>query len=477
MPEPDKLFPLSLSDFEYYACRDETVDHPMVMVLLFHIEGPIDAGILRAALREALHHHPLLRCKLDRSGRPWQWKLLDDCEPRLTCTQHDGQYPPTDCLPPYIDLTKESGATFELRICQDRECLVAYLHHACVDGIGGIRFLADVFAIYGRHTSPSGAQQPKLEIPDPEVLGKRGTVPQIRGRNREGKTWSEWLRGPLRFLLGKNYCIPSRDGTPRPASDQQRNVLHTRVLPRQIVRQLKQFTAERQVSTYDVCMMVYLQQIAQWTHQAPLARDTDLLRILMPVSMRTPEHDQISAANVLSYVFQPYRRRDCRNPEALLSAIHRHSTEMIHGHEGAVLLKLFALVRRVPGLFWLSRKLQPSFATAVLANVGELKRVFGSRFPLKKGRVVAGNVVIQRIDGIAPLRKNTNVAISFGAYGGELIMNLRANPTVMSSVEAAAFLDQVVTRLSTLAETHSLQAVQPMASEDSLYSQQELQVS
>ena len=129
---------------------------------------------------------------------------------------------------------------------------------------------------------------------------------------------------------------------------------------------------------------------------------------------------------------------------------------MIHSNEGAVLLKIFALVRRVPGLFRLSQWLQPSFATAVLANVGDLKRVFGNRFPLHKGRVVAGNVVIQRIDGIAPLRKNTNVAISFGVYGGELILNLRANPLALSENDAERFLDQVVSRLTSIAECQSL---------------------
>ncbi|GAB5440298.1 MAG: hypothetical protein Fues2KO_06470 [Fuerstiella sp.] len=180
--------------------------------------------------------------------------------------------------------------------------------------------------------------------------------------------------------------------------------------------------------------------------------------MLMPVSLRTPDLDQIPAANVLSYVFQTFKRRHCRNSEALLSRIYQRSSTMLQNNEAAIFLKLFRLVRRFPFLLHASRLLQPAFATAVLANVGELKRIFGRRFPLKQGRIVAGDVIIRRIDGIAPLRRNTNIAVSFGGYGGELILNLRANPECLSSDEAKVFLQSITDRLISLAETQTISA-------------------
>lgn len=452
MTEPHDIFPLDLSDFEYYAYRDETAEAPMVMVLRIHIEGSLDVPAFGEALRSTLWHHPLLRCVIRQDGRRMQWELLEHHEPQLRCTFHEGEQPPMECCPPHMDLTFEAGARFEVRSCSKRSVLIAYLHHACVDGIGGIRFLADVFALYGQQTAESEEGRPEVQFPDPAALLHRGVVPKLGG---EGKKWTEWLHGPGRFLLGKNYCIKPRS-TRRMSVDESHSMLHTAVLPRSTVVQLKRCAAARRVSTNDLCMLTYLQQIAFWTQSDRSAHGNDLFRILMPVSMRTPQHDRISAANVLSYVFQPFRRRDCIDSEAMLTAIHQRSAEMINNNEGAVVLRLFAFVRRIPGLFWLSKKLQPSCATAVLANVGDLKRVFENRFPLKKGRIVAGNVVIQRIDGIAPLRKHTNVVISFGGYAGELILNLRACPDVMSADEAELFLKQVVSRLTTLAETQSL---------------------
>ena len=74
MSGSDEKFPLKLSDFEYYSCRDDSPEHPMVMVLRIHLEGPVDAGQFQHSLRSSLVHHPLLRCRLLRRGRELFWR-------------------------------------------------------------------------------------------------------------------------------------------------------------------------------------------------------------------------------------------------------------------------------------------------------------------------------------------------------------------------------------------------------------------
>ena len=107
------------------------------------------------------------------------------------------------------------------------------------------------------------------------------------------------------------------------------------------------------------------------------------------------------------------------------------------------MLQGFALTRWIPGLFRLSQIAQPNFATAVMTNVGEVRRVFANRFPLKQGRAVAGNIVIQRIDGVAPTRENTNITMAFGTYGGELIMHLNRNTHLFSPADADELLRNI----------------------------------
>lgn len=450
---------LELSDFEYVTYLDDTAEYPMVMVLRLHLDGSLQTQVFRQALQQALNHHPLLRSGIQRRRRRLYWQPADHTPPLVithSCTPDD------NCPPRRFQLESECGSAFDLRVGPDRSVLVCHFHHACVDGVGAIRFLADVFALYGQFVSAAGRSSasppPEFVAPEPRLLNQRGACPDFGAQTGERKPWFEWLRGPARFLLGNNYCIPNLAETEPNSEHAPANILHTAVIDRPVVRKLKQLAAVKGVSTNDLCMMVYLQQIASWTGRHRAARDNDLFRVLMPVSLRTPELDQISAANVLSYVYQTFRRRHCRNAEALLSSVHRRSSNMLLNNEAAIFLKLFRLVRRFPFLMVLSRRLQPAFATAVLANVGELKRIFGQRFPLQRGRVVAGDVVIRRIDGIAPLRKHTNVAISFGGYGGQLILNLRANPECLSSQEASAFLQQVVARLTQMARRQSITA-------------------
>lgn len=459
MAEPDDDFPLPLSDFEFYVLRDESPEYPMVMILRIHLEGAVHEEPFRDALQFTLRSNPLLQSIVRENHNGPQWHLLRDSPLPLSVKHYPGEEPPLACESQPIDIHKVAGVQFELRRCKARSVLICHFHHACVDGLGAIRFLSDVFAVYARTTATTDADRPKVQLPTPETLLHRGVIPQISRTGGKKVSWTEWIKGPLRFLTGKVYKIAANDNH-QPSEESNENVLHTTVLPRSVQKRLKKLAAASQVSTNDLCMMVYLRQLAWWTRADPSARDHDLFRILMPVSTRTADHDNISACNMISYVFQPIRRRDCRNPVSLLNTIHRRSSQMINGNEGAVVLKLFSLLRRVPGLFRVSRRFQSTFATAVLANVGELKRVFGTRFPLQKGRIIAGNVVIDRIDGIAPLRKNTNIVVSFGSYGGEMILNLRANPTVFSSSDAEQFLQQIRERLTMMAEAMSLTAVE-----------------
>jgi len=125
---------------------------------------------------------------------------------------------------------------------------------------------------------------------------------------------------------------------------------------------------------------------------------------------------------------------------------------MVTRNEGAAMLWGFAIARRIPGLFRFSRRVQPDFATTVLTNVGEVRRLFENRFPLKKGRAVAGNVVIQSVDGVAPVRENTNIAMAFGTYGGELIMHVSRNTRLFSEADVDQLLDALVDRITGLTE-------------------------
>jgi NRPS condensation-like uncharacterized protein len=452
LAETDNIFPLTLSNFEHYAFRDDSPAHPMVIALRTPFEGTLDETAFRVALRETLDANPLLRATVDNSGWQTQWRLSEDFEPPLTCHTYETQYPPVSCPLKWINLERETGAVFELRLCATRGVLISHIHHACADGIGAMRFLGDLFSRYGQLTATCDEDRPRVRTPNPAVLAKRGATRMPGHRRERSAPILHTLLETCRLLFRKNYRF-KKDSPVLETKKNEENIIHTQVLPRTIVKQLKKLAAARAVTLNDLLMMVSFQQLADWSAAAPGARPNDLLRVLMPVSMRSPDHDEISAANVVSYVFHSYRRHQIHEAQSLLATIHHKSHQMITRNEGAAMLHGFALTRWLPGLYWLSQKLQPDFATAVVTNVGEVRRLFDNRFPMKRGRAIAGNIMIQSVDGVAPVRQNTNITVAFGTYGGELIMHVNRNTSLFSETEADEMAAMLADRLVALAQT------------------------
>ena len=87
----------------------------------------------------------------------------------------------------------------------------------------------------------------------------------------------------------------------------------------------------------------------------------------------------------------------------------------------------------------------------MLANIGDIRRRFMGRFPLNNGRWIAGNVLVERLTGVAPVRPNTRAAVSIGEYAGELSISLRTDAAMISVPDSQRFLDEFVEALERLA--------------------------
>ena len=474
MRDIDSYFPLSLTDFEDYAYRDDSAEHPMVITLRIIVEGTLNQDAFRQAFQTAIGENPLLNSVVRSDWRGSSWHLLDDAKLPLAVERFSDDTLPLACPQRSFDLASEAGVWFDLRVSPGRSVLIAYFHHACCDGIGSIRFVGDVFAHYGQLTASSDDQRPEVRVVDPECLAQRGSrrmpgdcverrAPILHTLSEATKLF--WLRS-YRFLT-------QRADPQRTADESVRNVIHTRVLPRSVLKPLKKYAAAQGVSTNDVCLTVFLQLLASWSSDDS-SRGKDLLRILMPVSMRNPGHDAIPAANVVSYCFHSYQRRETDDFDTLLRRVHKKSQQMVNRNEGAAMLYGFAVTRRCPGLFWLARRIQPDFATAVMTNVGEVRRLFENRFPLKAGRAVAGDVVLHRVDGVAPVRRNTNITMSCGTYGGEMIVHISRNAQIFSESDAQFFVNSLADRLSQLADAYSTEQARTAAKSRSTASSAEV---
>ena len=176
------------------------------------------------------------------------------------------------------------------------------------------------------------------------------------------------------------------------------------------------------------------------------------IRLAVPLSMRTSRHEKMPSANVVSYALVTRREHHCDDPAALLRSIHQQTSDVLFNREGIVCLKLFRVLRKIPGAMKLFLSLKTVLSTMVLANVGDIRRRFSGRFPLQRGRWVAGNVLVEQNHGVAPVRPNTRAAMSIGEYAGDLSISLRTDGLVLNAQHTSQFLNEFIDRLRVLAD-------------------------
>jgi len=194
------------------------------------------------------------------------------------------------------------------------------------------------------------------------------------------------------------------------------------------------------------------QTLRRWNnlHDADGRRKT--LRLGVPVTLRTPLHDDSPCANILSYMALTSFAGD--EPDQLLERIYKRTARTVGGVDGPVFtLGVGGVVTHLPWIGkFCSNRTNYCFTTAIISNIGEVRRALANRFPLKKGRCVAGSVTLEALLGSAPVRPQTGVAIALGTYAGQLFINATCDPHIFSHADATSFLDMYTETLQQLVE-------------------------
>jgi NRPS condensation-like uncharacterized protein len=458
------MFPLPLSDFEYYMLVDDRPSHPMVFVMAAHLEGAFQQTALTQALHELVECHPFLNCRVANvPGRGWCWVPMADTSSPVSAgsTTHlewlDGDEDAVAGFVPQVralDLTSETGLQVVVRASPTMARLFLYIHHVCCDGIGGIQLLGELLARYGQKTAAPGERQPVFDDPRTELLLERenydvgdATVQRHRKslRKTAGKISRLLLRKPV-LLAPSAVAVPSSN-----AETAASPAILEAVMSKTLHRSLRAAATGYGVSLNDFLIGQFLRHIRRWNSTRTPGRDRSWIRLSVPVSMRTRMHEQMPVANVVSYAFVTRRQQECDDMQALLQSIHRQTSDVVFNREGIVCLKIFKALRKFPRGMKMFLGLKSCLSTAVLANIGDIRRRFSGRFPLSNGRWVAGNVLVKHLTGVAPVRPNTRAAVSIGEYAGDLSISLRTDATVINATDSHLFLREFLAGLEQVA--------------------------
>ena len=443
---------IPLSDFEWYMLCDDRPSHPMVFVVAADIIGRLSEPEFRQAARDLLASQPLLRSVVDGSGKSATWRQVE-IPADIVKFEIVNDNELTRRMPGVtrIDIRTRPGILIEVLTSNEQAKITLHLHHSSCDGIAGAQLISELLARYGQMTAGDG-RKPTFDPPREEDLALRENYepPETASAPRPKRSVLQIAAKIGRLLLRKPTPIASSAQRGCASFEPANNAIRTASLDIDAHRALRAVANRLNVSLNDILLREMFMLIRDWNQQAKLPTGKRWMRIAMPLSMRTSRHAQIPACNIVSYALVTRRFCECSSPDELARSIHEQTGNVLFYREGLIALKLFRILRRFSFGMQLFLAAKSCMNTIVVENIGDVRRRFSGRFPLQDGRWVAGNVLVRRLYGVAPVRPNTLAAVSIGDYAGELSISLRTDGTALSEEDSRRFFEHYLQRLQAL---------------------------
>ncbi|MEM7812926.1 MAG: hypothetical protein AAF532_15730 [Planctomycetota bacterium] len=419
---PSPLFPLPTVPFERYMLADDRPGHPMTNFLEVDLEGPVDVDRLDDLLDDLLPRHPLLTARVEEhAGGARNWSQHGD-RPRIRVTSSGD---PLFATPAEarMDLSEEPGTRLWWRPTGgERGTLVVQMHHAVSDGLGKRTFL---FEWLNRYAAAGGADVPPLAAPKPEILNFRRDpprsdfVPAPFWKPARRKVLLERLRREVHVAFGADPDPLPRTCTPPAQPSVEPSYRAARISPEQFV-DLRRRAKASGVTVNDWLLAAQFVAMRDWAVRCG-ETDPQTMRILVPISLRSPDEMPGPAMNRVTYKFVWRTTEQVDDLPALLAGITEEMQEF-REERPANYLRWLNRLEVIPG--GLAKRIDPDrcVATMCLSNVGDLAKAFSWALPAVDGRLVAGDVTVTDVRSAPPKRPHMRASNVVYGYGGGLHM-------------------------------------------------------
>ncbi|MDO5113744.1 MAG: hypothetical protein Q4E67_05165 [Planctomycetia bacterium] len=432
-------YPLTI--FEEYMFRDDTPAYPMDSFRRLSFRGKLRKEAFQKALEETWEQHPLVLCRVRKKvGGGWVWTPAEK-KPVVEwkkATPEDFNESGFPWVTP-LSLTQEAGLrVLVLEQDEPSETQVLFqFHHSTSDGIGEMQFLSDWLLAYGIYTGILPKETPRRQL-DATALRKRGTYGW--GIRRYLKFFPDIFKTGNRLIYRSPIPLfPHRViSTQIPAGKYPyiRFLEFSREKTAYYLRQAK----ENGVTLNDLVLRDLFLTIDQWRKENGWERLDGWTRLTMPMNIRVAWHEEMPAANAVSFVFLDRRKRDLQDAGQLLREIHQE-TEWIKTHDQryVFLLSLKACKYLLGGMRWMlkSRKCR---STCVVSNLGRVLE--NLPFPRNAvGNYELGSAELYQVDAAPPIRPRSLLSFSVLTYGSRLRLCLRYDEHFLSLSQADEILE------------------------------------
>ncbi|MEP3479643.1 MAG: hypothetical protein ABJZ55_10380 [Fuerstiella sp.] len=456
--------------------QDGSEDYPMLFYLQIRLKGKVDRDIMRIAVAEAFRRHPLLNCHVKKIDGELHWTWSEDDFPEANWDVD--QWKTDQPWKKSINLAKETGIRVWAEQFDQHAELTLQYHHACCDGIGASQFLQDIAIGYAREYGRQAGEHdlPELSPLDPTLLATRNAQQGRRVANIPGSILRRiriLFKYSLRYLQQKK--VPFKIGTEPINKDTRQSGVAIRQIEfdRKQTRQLRDAAKQHNCTMNDMLVSQLMLFSTKWNEASgERKRSRFSLRqptacVLVPASLRGPADSELPASNVVSYVFMSRATSMADTPIKLLESI-RDEMQLVHSAQaGWFFIQAIEFLKRIPfGLHLMMRSTQSScMSTTVLSHMGNILNAIGGRLPREGGSIRMGNLVVENIYGVPPIRKGTAVVFSSMMIGGCLKICVRCCDKQYSEADAAQLVSQFKLHLGKLcAERPDVESKKPIPS-------------
>ncbi len=432
------LWPLPLVALERYFLLESCAPYPMTYPVELHFEGQIDRQAFGQALRVALGRHPLLASRVGICSGQVCWLGPESVPPNISWTTSAA----SEAADERIDLFREPGLKVVVRQEGEQAVVTLLVHHACCDGEGTRRLIADLLTAYAQMVTPA-ARGRAFDRLDPMQLRTRGRldapppVEPISTWQKLREAWGFHVLRP-RPLAAWAQTEPVRSGAADP-------VRLTAQFSREETKQLIAHARASGVTPNEVALALLFQTLAAWNCRHGAARADERLRILMPTDLRSRGDRPLPAANRVGFGFLTRRVGDRGSWQRLLAGVQAETQRIQRARLDVDFLRGLELALRVPKLVPAVSKLSGCMATAVLTNLGDPSRRLARQFPAREGLPVIGNLMLQAIQGAPPLRRGTRAGFGLCFFASRLAITAQCDSAFFDRAGAEALLGEYLT--------------------------------
>jgi NRPS condensation-like uncharacterized protein len=432
--------------FEHYMLADDWPTHSMTCHMHFWFTGKFDRNLFEKALKESLPRHPIFQMTVVGSAksktREIYWKPVTELT--MPFISWAGDDTPIDEPPGGVaqDITKEIGLRLWIResldIKKPQTMLRVQFHHSVCDGLGIFQFVEDLLTIYGTF---SGLVMPPLRKIDSSLFPRRGDFsisrPDWKARRHldlaRAKSFIRTIARPL--------ASPDKGST---ALTQKANPLASEriILEPMTLEKIRSEARAHGASVNDLLLRDLFYVLAGWNAQ--LGKKSLWTRIAVATSLRGPVEEHMSAANIVSMVFLSRKFKHVFSAD-LLPSIICEMKDIKDNKLGMALPRVMMKLGQYAGGIYRFLHLPACSTTAVLTNLG--RPFANSKLTDQDGILRVGDITLDSLESIPPVRPRTSASFSVNYYGGALSITLKYDSTHLTKQTARRLLERYCDQL------------------------------